>query len=94
MATSTWEGPESSADETYPSPLLKHLLRQMMAQFAAHGACIALLDERIDQMRVQLHLRTRSINALPSPTAPGHGALRSVRRRMTVYLESDSAAVR
>jgi signal transduction histidine kinase len=92
MATSTWEGPESNADETHPSPLLKHLLRQMMVQFAAHGACIALPDERIDQMRVKLHLRARSINALPSPASPGQGALRSARRRMTVYLESDSAA--
>jgi GAF domain-containing protein len=93
MATSTWEGPESRADEAHPSPLLKHLLRQMMAQFAAHGACIALLDEHTDQMRIQLHLRARAMNALPpSPIGLGQGGVRTARRRMTAYLENDGAS--
>ena len=60
MSASTWGDPEINADESYPSALLRHLLGQMIVQFVAHGACIALLDESIDQMRIQAHVRLRS----------------------------------
>jgi signal transduction histidine kinase len=57
MSTSTWGGPESYADDAYPSSLLKHLLKQMMRQFSAQGACFALFDESVSQMRIRLHVR-------------------------------------
>ncbi len=60
MSASTWEGPQFYVDEVYPPSLLKYLLKHMMTQFAAQGACIALYDESIHQMRIRLHVRTRS----------------------------------
>ncbi len=78
MSASTWGETELHADESYPSSLLKYLLGQMIIQFAAHGACIALLDENIDQMRIQAHVRLRSFNTqAPAP-----------RRRLTLHLEN------
>src|SRR5579884_1999336 len=62
MSTATWGEPEPHTDETYPSSLLKHLLQQMMRQFAADGGCIALFDPSLRQMVVRLHLRLRSAN--------------------------------
>jgi signal transduction histidine kinase len=59
MSTSTWGGPESYADDAYPSALLKQLLKQMIGQFSAQGACFALFDESVAQMRVRLHVRKR-----------------------------------
>src|SRR5713226_8729941 len=92
--TSTWSGPEFDADEAYPSALLKYLLQQMMSQFAAQGACLALLDESVDQMRVQLHVRQRHLGGRtashPPMQPPGIGP-GSMRRRMTVHLEHDGA---
>src|SRR5437660_11331482 len=61
MSTPVWGGPESYIDDAYPPSLLKHLLKPMMAQFAAHGACIALFDEKLGQMRVRLHVRVRHV---------------------------------
>lgn len=93
--TSIWRSPEFHADDAYPSSLLKYLLHQMMKQFAAQGACFALLDERVGQMRVQVHVRQRSLNAPVAPQAPlsppgtGPG---SMRRRMSVHLEHDSVS--
>ncbi len=85
MSTSTWGGPELHADESYPSALLRHLLGQMIIQFGAHGACIALLDDSIDQMKIQAHLRLRSVNtqAPASEKAP--------RRRLTLHLDNNIA---
>ena len=57
MSTSTWGESEPFVDETYPFALLKHFLKQMMAQFGAHGACMALYDEGTNQMKVQAHIR-------------------------------------
>jgi signal transduction histidine kinase len=57
MSTSIWGGPESYAGDAYPSALLKNLLKQMMRQFSAQGACFALFDESISQMRIRLHVR-------------------------------------
>ncbi len=86
MSTSTWGGPEAYPDESYPSSLLRHLLRQMMTQFAAQGACIALFDESIEQLRIQAHVRLRSA-AMAASSAAGP---RSPRRRLTIHLENDT----
>jgi signal transduction histidine kinase len=89
MSTSTWGGPEPYDGETYPPALLKHLLKHMMAQFAAHGACIALPDESIDQMRIRMHVRVRDIYAMQPPGSLGPGNLRAPRRPLTIHLEHD-----
>jgi signal transduction histidine kinase len=81
MSTSTWGEPESYADDVYPPALLKYLLKQIMAYFAAQGGCIALFDESIGQMRVHLHLRIRNSGGLHPPG-----------RRMTVHLNHDGPA--
>lgn len=96
-STSTWGGQESHASNTYPSLLLKNLLKQMMGHFAAQGACIALFDESIGQMRVLAHLRLRSVTAppmLPSPVPPAGIGPVGIRRRMSVHLETDTPAGR
>jgi signal transduction histidine kinase len=100
--TSTWGGPEPYADDGYSSTLLKYLLKQMMAQFSAQGACIALLDESIGQMVVRVHIRLRhpmtSENAghfLPhgGPGASTVSALRAAKRRITARLNDGSSNV-
>src|SRR6266700_5625726 len=94
--TSTWNGPEFYAEEAYPSALLKYLLQQMMSQFGAQGACLALLDESMGQMRVMVHVRQRHLSSPiashPPKQPPGIGP-GSMRRRMTVDLEHDGARV-
>jgi signal transduction histidine kinase len=60
MSTAIWGEQESQPDQEVTTPLLKYLLVQMMAQFGCAGACIALHDEKIDQMEVKLHLRLRN----------------------------------
>ncbi len=94
--TSTWNGPEFYAEEAYPSALLKYLLQQMMSQFGAQGACLALLDESMGQMRVMVHVRQRHLSSPiashPPKQPPGIGP-GSMRRRMTVHLEHDGATV-
>ncbi len=76
MPPSTWGGPEPNRDETYPVSLLAHLLRQMMLHFGAQGACVALHDERIGQMRIQVHIRFKNAKLIVQPSqssqAPGH----------------------
>ena len=70
MPTSVWGGLESdNADETYPLSLLKYFLRQMILQFGAQGACLALSDESIGQMRIQAHVRLCHTE-VPAPTIP------------------------
>ncbi len=92
MPASTWGGPESNADEIYPVDLLTYLLKEMMLQFDAQGACIALHDERIGQMRIQAHIRFK--NALAHSPQPSQSSgplpkLSSNARRPTAKLESD-----
>jgi len=71
MSASTWGEPEPFADEPYPPALLKYFLKQMMAQFGAHGACMALYDESINQMKIQAHMRLRYLPLAPDlPTQP------------------------
>lgn len=86
MSTSIWGWPEPYVDDVYPSSLLKYLLQQMMGQFSAQGACFALLDEHVGQMRVRLHVRWRSAgttdnHASQSGRIPG--------RRITTHLAPD-----
>src|SRR5215469_9808503 len=96
MPTSIWGGPESdNADETYPLSLLKYFLRQMILQFGAQGACIALSDESTGQMRIQAHVRL-SNTPITAPTLPvrrlnhdSNGA-RRLNRRVTINLLHDS----
>lgn len=83
MSNSTWGESEINNDETVPSSLLKSLLKHMMAHFVAQGGCIALLDESIGEMRVQLHLRTRSSGGLKPPS----------RRMSSVHLQNDGGAI-
>ena len=76
-SASTWEEPQLFVDEEYPPSLLKYLLKHMMTQFNAQGACIALFDEGRKRMRVRLHVRQRSAHR----TLP-----QGIRPRRTVYL--------
>src|SRR5947207_10705668 len=71
MTTAIWGEPESQSDELHPSLLLKQLLQQMMVQFGATGACIALYDESINRMKIRLHVRVRSSNTTPAITRSG-----------------------
>src|SRR5579871_4793077 len=68
MPTAIWGESEPISDETYPLTLLRQLVAQMMEQFSAQGACLALYDERIRQMVVRLHPR------LPNALAQEVGA--------------------
>ncbi|GAC1634056.1 MAG: hypothetical protein NVS4B11_35770 [Ktedonobacteraceae bacterium] len=86
MSASTWDGPQLYIDEVYPPALLKHLLKHMMTHFAAQGACIALFDETSQQMRIRLHVRSRTATTM---ITRGIGGLRS---RRTVHLEQDVPA--
>src|SRR5436305_1095302 len=98
MPTSIWGGPESdNADETYPLSLLKYFLRQMILQFGAQGACIAVFDESVRQMRIQAHVRLSSTQ-VPAPTIPirrlnhnSHG-VRQQSRRVTINLFHDTSS--
>src|SRR5947207_7735730 len=98
MPTSIWGGPESdNADETYPLSLLKYFLRQMILQFGAQGACIALFDESVGQMRIQAHVRLCSTQ-VPAPTIPrrrlndNSQGVRQQSRRVTVNLLHDPSS--
>ena len=95
MSTAIWGEQELQPDQDVTTPLLKHLLVQMMAQFGCTGACIALHDEKIDQMEVRLHLRLRNSNSIA--TGPGHigGNTDSVHardRHITVNLADPSSS--
>src|SRR3989440_10094786 len=71
MTTAIWGEPESQSDELHPSTLLKQLLQQMMVQFGATGACIALYNESINRMEIRLHVRVRGSNTTPPVTPSG-----------------------
>lgn len=70
MSNATWGDPELRTDEPYPLLLLRQLLQEMMTQFAATGACLALFDDSISSMVIRLHLRTRGTIS-PSTTDAG-----------------------
>jgi signal transduction histidine kinase len=90
MPPSTWGGPEQNSEEMYPVNLLAHLLKQMMLHFGAQGACVALHDERIGQMRVLAHLRLKNAKFLANPPQPpAHMSnMKANARRPTLKLES------
>src|ERR1700726_4552308 len=68
MSTAIWGESETQSDESYPLSLLNGLLQQMMEQFMAQGACLALYDENIRQMVIRRHFRARSNKPAPSQT--------------------------
>src|SRR5438270_4489026 len=69
MSTAIWGESETQSDENYPLSLLKNLLQQMMEQFTAQGACLALYDENIRQMVIRLHLRPSFSNPSSADSA-------------------------
>jgi len=83
MSTSTWDGTQSHTDEMYPTALLKYILKHMMTHFVAQGASIAVFDEASQQMKIQLHVRSRSTASM------GNRNTGSLRPRRTVHLEQD-----
>ncbi|MGH2493145.1 MAG: ATP-binding protein [Ktedonobacteraceae bacterium] len=68
MSTAIWGESETQSDESYPLSLLNSLLQQMMEQFMAQGACLALYDENIRQMVIRRHIRAKNTGSAPSPT--------------------------
>src|SRR5690348_6822590 len=87
MSASTWGGSELN----YPPPLLKSLLKQMMAQFAAQGACIAFPDEHHEHLKIQMHVRAHGTTS-PTNGNQESGPMRQVRHRITSHLDSDIPA--
>src|SRR5437588_3514901 len=71
MSTAIWGEPESQSDELHPSLLLKQLLQQMMVQFGATGACIALYNESINRVEIRLDVRIQGSNTTPPVTHSG-----------------------
>lgn len=71
MSNATWGDPELRSDEPYPLLLLRQLLEQMMTQFAANGACLALFDDSISSMVIRLHLRSRDTGSISTVGAKG-----------------------
>ncbi|GCE18723.1 sensor histidine kinase [Dictyobacter kobayashii] len=95
MSASTRGGMDSFAEENCPLSLLKLLLKQMMMRFGADGACIALHDEAIGQMRVRVHTRLkRAQSAAPDISLSGienvSARLDITQRRATAQLDMDS----
>lgn len=89
MSTATWGESDTSTYQMYPANLLKYLLYQMMMQFSANGACLALYNESKQQMQVEVHVRLRT--AVPvSVTSPrnslAHEEERVLRGRATIDL--------
>src|SRR5438874_6761183 len=96
MSTAIWGEPESQSDEVQPSALLKHLLQQMMVQFSATGACIALYNESINRMEIQLHVRLRNNSNTTPPVTRNGGAwsegVSPPNHHATIPLEADPSA--
>lgn len=96
MSTSTWgEQPEANSDvytnRTFSlTHMLKSLLKPMMTQFSAQGACVALYDEGSRQMRIRLHVRLQSTG---QPRF-GTGSIKLPGRPTTGRLENDGASAR
>ena len=86
MATSVWGDSESYTNDAFPSSLLKRLLQQMMRRFTAQGACLALFDEHIGQMRVCLHVRLRHAHTEGMPEQGSVQAKRTPGRRIAPQL--------
>ena len=95
MSTAIWGEQESQPDQHVSTSLLKHLLLQMMGQFGCTGACIALHDEKIEQMEVRLHLRLRNNSSMISGASRGGGStdgMNVLDRHITVNLGDPSSS--
>jgi signal transduction histidine kinase len=99
MPNSIWGGPESdNPDQPYPLSLLKYFLKDMALQFGAQGACIALCDETVGQMRIHAHLRLSKTH-IPTSIVPmrrldlsSHDLRQQQNRRVTINLHRSSNA--
>ncbi len=93
MSTAIWGESDFQAGEAFSPSLLRHLLHQMIVQFAANGGILALFNENLGQMEICLHLRMRK-NTTP-PSASQHGPQnensRVPNRLTTVPLGPDSS---
>ncbi|GAC1382975.1 MAG: hypothetical protein NVS4B7_04900 [Ktedonobacteraceae bacterium] len=92
MSTAIWGESASQSDETYSSSLLKSLLQQMMAQFGAEGACIALYNENICQMEIRLHLRLRNSATTTHRNGASNEGTHQFNRLTTIPLALDPSA--
>lgn len=92
MSAATWGDHEPQSDEKYPISLIRHLLQQMMKQFAAHGAVIALFDESLDQMVVRMHMRQRNPNFVVTPLRQEANNFSLSSRRTTIELSDSSSS--
>src|SRR5579863_5045363 len=90
MPSATRGDPEPRTGEAYPFVLLKHLLQDMMTQFAANGACLALLDENSGEMVIRLHMRTRNADPPPAYGARNPNEKSLLNRRTTIDLNAVS----
>lgn len=86
MPGAIWGELDTSTYKMYPTNLLKYLLYQMMTQFSANGACLALYSESKQQMEVQLHVRLRTLSASPLHNGSHNEEERVFRRRPTIDL--------
>jgi Osmosensitive K+ channel histidine kinase len=95
MSASIWGEPDLHSNEPYPLALLTTLSCQAMQHFNAHGACLALFDEEVSQMRVQVHIRVKNIVALAAlsvaavPDEPFDGVGEVKSRRVTKQLNAE-----
>lgn len=90
MPDAIWGNPEPRTDEVYPLVLLKHLSQEMMTQFVANGACLALLDENSGKMVIQLHVRARGTDPISALNSRDSGAKSLLSRRTTTNLNAGS----
>ncbi|GHO74793.1 hypothetical protein KSD_25640 [Ktedonobacter sp. SOSP1-85] len=92
-SASTWGNSEFHSETTFSASLIRKLLQQMMVQFNAHGACIALFDESENQMCITCHIRVRNVASLASGQLlePGVANMRVPRRRVTLQLQRDES---
>ncbi len=90
MYTATWgEQPEAESDVPIDTssliPMLRQQLKHLMIQFSAQGACVALYDAALNQMKIQVHVRISGTQA-----TLGAGGIKA---RKTVRLENDSGSL-
>jgi signal transduction histidine kinase len=83
MSNAIWGDPNPTSEEHYPLKLLKGLLQDMLKQVSAYAGCLALYDERINQMVVRLHIRRGEGGELEEELTPeaSNGQMRAFLRR-------------
>jgi signal transduction histidine kinase len=94
MPTAIWGEPAPQGDEAYPLASLRHLVHQMMVQFIAQGACLALYDPILGQMVVRLHVRLRDAGGASAATSAGAAreGVHRIGRRTTINLQDPSSS--